>query len=120
MKRLEFVLVGLLALGATGHLIGTLTGYQWGTEVFVWSLTAVCYVFLIVFLQLLRINRPDDRPVVIAATAATAAWMVLALGFGDAIGNILDFRALMHAGVSAALLATTFLARREPAPLQRA
>lgn len=114
MKRLEYALVGLLALGATGHLIGTLTAYQWGTEVFVWSLTAVCYVFLIVFLQLLRINRLDDRPVMIAATIATAAWVVLALGFGHAIGNVFDFRALMHAGVSAALLVTTFFARRQP------
>lgn len=110
MRRLELVLAGLLALGAVGHLIGTFTGYPWGSEVFVWSLTAVCYVFLIVFLQVLRINRPDDRPVMIAATSATAAWAVLALGFGAAIGNILDFRALMHAGVAATLVTSALLA----------
>lgn len=109
MKRLEYVLIGLLALGGTGHLIGTLTGYPQGTEVFVWSLTAVCYVFLLVFLQALRINRLNDRPVMVAATVATLAWLILALWFGAAIGNIADIRALMHAGVSAALLVTTFL-----------
>lgn len=119
MKRLEFVLVGLLALGATGHLMGTLTGYQWGTEVFVWSLTAVCYVFLIVCLQVLRVVRPNDQPVRIVATIATAAWLALALWFGDAIGNILDPRALMHAGVSAALLLTTLLARGGRSALAR-
>jgi hypothetical protein len=117
MKRLEYGLVGMLAFGATGHLFGTLTGYPWETEIFVWSLSAVAYVFLIVFLQILRITRPLDRPVSIAATVATACWLVLALGFGEAIGNILDFRALIHAGVSAALLATTFFARRETAPV---
>jgi uncharacterized BrkB/YihY/UPF0761 family membrane protein len=101
----------MLALSATGHLIGTLTEYQWGTEIFVWSLTAVGFVFLVVFLHVLRIGRRDDRPVMVAATIATAAWVVLALGFGDAIGNILDFRALIHSGVSTALLLTTFLAR---------
>lgn len=111
MKRLEYVLIGLLALGGTGHLMGTLTEYPWGTEVFVWSLTAVCYVFLLVFLQVLRINRPDDRPVMIATSVATLAWLMLALWFGAAVGNIADARALMHAGVSAALLITTFLGR---------
>jgi hypothetical protein len=111
MKRLEYVLIGLLALGGVGHLIGTLTGYPWGTEVFVWSLTAVCYVFLLVFLHVLRINRPHDQPVMVAATVGTVAWLILALWFGAAIGNILDVRALMHAGVSAALLATIFLTR---------
>lgn len=111
MKRFEFVLVGLLGLGAIGHLIGTLNGYPWGTEVFVWSLTAVCYVLLIVALQTLRISRQNDRPVAIAATIATAAWVPLALGFGAAIGDIFDFRALMHAGVSLTLLMTTFLSR---------
>jgi len=115
MKRLQLILVGLLALGALGHLIGTFTGYPWGTEVFVWSLTAVGYVILIVFLQVLRIDRPHDQPVMIAATIATAVWLVLALAFGAAIGNVFDFRALMHAGVSAALLGMTFIARAQPA-----
>lgn len=119
MRRLELVLAGLLALGAVGHMIGTFTGYPWGSEVFVWSLAAVCYVFLIVFLQVLRINRPHDRPVMIAATLATAAWAALALGFGAAIGNVLDFRALIHAGVSAALVVTALLACRRSGPAQR-
>lgn len=114
MKRLQLILTGLLALGAVGHLIGTLTGYPWGSEIFVWSLTAVGYVALIVFLQILRINRPSDQPVMIAATMATAAWVLLALAFGAAIGNVFDFRALMHAGVSAGLLATTILSRDQP------
>lgn len=117
MRRLEFLLIGLLAFGGTGHLVGTLTEYPLGSEVFVWSLTAVCYVYLLVFLQLLRMFRPDDRPVMVAATIATLAWLGLALAFGAAIGNIADFRALMHAGVSAALLMTTFLAgERRPVP----
>ena len=112
MKRLELILAGLLAFGAAGHLIGTLTGYPYGSEVFVWSLTAVCYVFLIVALQVLRISRPNDRPVAITVTIATAAWVPLALAFGAAVGDIFDIRALMHASVSAALLLTTFLGRR--------
>jgi hypothetical protein len=118
MRRLQFVLAALLALGGTGHLVGTLTGYPPGSEVFVWSLTAVCYVYVLVFLHVLRISRPDDRPVMVAATIATLAWLVLALAFGAAIGNIADPRALTQAGISAALLVTTFLTRgrRNPVP----
>jgi hypothetical protein len=109
MKRLELILVGLLALAGTGHLLGTLTEYPLGSEVFVWSLAAVGYVYLVVFLHMLRITRPDDRPVMLGATVATLAWIGLALGFGVAIGNIADFRGLLHATISAALIVTTSL-----------
>lgn len=112
MERLEWLLVGLLAIGAVGHLFGTFTGYAPGTEVFVWSLTAVFYVFTVVFLQVLRIVRKNDRWITLGASAATAAWVVLALAFGLAVGNLWDPRALMHAGVSAALLVTTFVSFR--------
>lgn len=109
MKTFEYILCGLLALGGIGHLFGTFTGYEIGSEVFVWSLSATAFTFLIAFLQLLRIQRPNDRPVRFGATVATLAWVGLALGFGNAVGNIADPRALMHAVVSALLVATTFL-----------
>lgn len=112
MERFEWLLVGLLGVGALGHLFGTFTGYAPGTEVFVWSLTAVFYVFAVIFLQALRIVRKNDRWITIGATTATAVWAVLALAFGGSVGNVWDPRAVMHAGVSAALLATTFLSSR--------
>lgn len=93
MRILEWTLIGLLALGAVGHLVGTFTGYVVGSEVFVWSLTGVAFVFLIVFLQALRVTRPHDHAVKIGATVATGVWLVLALTFGHAVGNIWDFRA---------------------------
>jgi hypothetical protein len=107
MKKLEFVLCGLLALGGVGHLIGTITGYEPGTEVFVWSLAGSTLTFLIVYLHVLRVRRGDDRPLAIAAAVSTAAWIGLALGFGAAVGDVADPRALMHVVVSLALLVTT-------------
>lgn len=112
MKAVELVLCGLLALGGLGHLYGTLTGYEPGSDVFVWSLTASCFVFLLVFLHVLRIQRPDDRPVMAAASLASVAWIALALAFGAAVGDIADPRALMHAVVTLALLVTTALGWR--------
>ena len=111
MNNFEYALCGLLALGGLGHLFGTLTGYPAGSEVFVWSLSATGFVFLIVFLQVLRINRPQDSAIRTGVSIATAAWVVLALAFGAAVGDIFDPRGLMHAIVSAALLATTFVGR---------
>lgn len=116
MERLEWLLVGLLGVGAVGHLFGTFAGYLPGTEVFVWSLTAVFYVFTVIFLQALRIVRKNDRWITFGASAATAVWVGLALAFGGAVGNVWDPRAVMHAGVSAALLVTTFLSSKTPAP----
>lgn len=112
MRKVELTLCGLLALGGGGHLLGTITGYQPGTEVFVWSLTATCFVFLLVFLHALRIYRPKDRPVKVAASVASVAWIALALAFGAAVGNLADPRALMHAVVTAGLLLTSLLGSR--------
>ena len=109
MLKLQWGLIGVLAFGGIGHLAGTLMSYPPGTEIFVWSLTAVFCVFAVVFLQALRLTRKNDRWIGGGATVATAAWMLLALGFGAAIGDILDPRGLVHAGASAALLITTLL-----------
>ncbi len=111
MRKLQWGLIGVLALGGIGHLAGTLMGYPPGTEVFVWSLTAVCYVFVVVFLQALRMTREDDRWIRMGATIATAAWMLLALAFGVAVGNILDPRGLIHAAASAGLLIATLIGK---------
>lgn len=112
MRTVELILCSLLALGGLGHLAGTITGYPAGSEVFVWSLTATAFVFLLVFLHVLRIYRPEDRPVRVAASVASVAWVGLALAFGAAVGNIADPRALMHAIVTAGLLVTSALGTR--------
>lgn len=107
MKGVELVLCVLLALGGLGHLFGTLAGYEPGSEVFVWSLSATCFVFLLVFLHVVRIYRPQDRTVRMAAIVASGAWIGLALAFGAAVGDIADPRALMHVVVTSALLMTS-------------
>ncbi len=112
MRTVELILCGLLALGGLGHLFGTITGYPPGSEVFVWSLTATGFVFLLVFLHVLRIYRPKDVPVRAAASLASVAWIGLALAFGAASGNIADPRALMHVIVTLGLLVTSLFGWR--------
>lgn len=112
MRIVELILCGLLALAALAHLGGTLAGYELGTEIFVWSVSATCFVFLLVFVHVLRIYRPGDRPVRLAAIAGSVVWIGLALAFGAAVGDILDPRALTHAVITFGLLATTLLGPR--------
>lgn len=118
MRKIELGLCALLALAGLAHLGGTLAGYQAGTEVFVWSISGSAFVFTVVFLHVLRIQRPQDRAVASAAILGTLVWIGIALGFGAAVGNIADPRALTHVVLSAALL--VLAARRwkasRPAP----
>lgn len=112
MRTVELVLCALLALAGLAHLGGTIAGYEPGSEIFVWSLSATGFVFLLVFLHVLRVYRPADRPVRAAATVASIAWIGLALAFGAAVGDVADPRALTHAALTLALLATTMVGRR--------
>ena len=103
-RIIELGLCTLLALGGLAHLGGTLVGYEPGTEVFVWSLSAAAFVFTVVFLHALRIAHPTDGWIAAGAITATIAWIVLAFAFGAATGDILDPRALIHVVIALLLL----------------
>ncbi|MBY3139027.1 hypothetical protein [Rhizobium laguerreae] len=95
MNIIRYIMCALLALGALGHLYGTFDGYPVGSEVFVWSLSATAYTFAVVTFNLLA--RSGERGLLAAGMISAAVWAALALGFGSAIGNIFDPRAIMHA-----------------------
>ena len=105
MKRLDYGLCALLALGGLGHLIGTFAGYAPGTEVFAWSLSGSAFAFTLVFLNVLRIRRPGDRVLALGAAVSTLVWAVIALLFGQAIGAVADPRVLMHVAAALGLVA---------------
>jgi hypothetical protein len=95
MTILRYLMCGLLALGALGHLYGTFDGYQLGSEVFVWSLSATAFTLAVVTFNVLA--RSGDRTLLAAAMMSAIAWAILALMFGAAIGNVFDPRAIAHA-----------------------
>jgi hypothetical protein len=104
MKKLQYGLCILLVLGGLAHLVGTFAGYEAGSEIFVWSLAASAFVFVVAFLNVLRIRAPEDRLVAAGAIASTLVWIALALAFGQVLGNVADPRVLTHVAISAALL----------------
>jgi len=111
MRVFELGLCALLALAGLGHLTGTFLFYTAGTEVFVWSLSASAFVFTIVFLNIVRIRRPDDVPIGNASIVFSLLWIVLAFLFALAEGNPADPRALMHIMTSAGLTVTALRQR---------
>jgi hypothetical protein len=103
MRGLDRFLGWFLVLGSLLHAGGSWAGYRTNPELLVWALSGSVAGLLLASAHLLRINRPHDRPLAWVGLGGSVAWVCVALGFGFAIGNPLDPRALIHA-VNAALL----------------
>jgi hypothetical protein len=104
MRTTDRVFGWLLVVGASLHAFGSVTGYGSQPELLVWSLSGTLAALLLAVLNLMRAERPADRSLALVCVFGSIAWVVVALAFGAAIGNVLDPRALIHA-VNAAVLA---------------
>ena len=108
--KLDWLFCLLLALAASGHLFGTLTLYEHGTSLFVWSLAGVLCAALLVALNVLRIGRPNDRSLIWVCLVGCLCWVMIAVMFGQSVGNVLDPRVLLHALAAAGLAALSLRA----------
>jgi hypothetical protein len=93
----------LLVLGGLLHAVGSVKGLANRPDVLVWALSGSLAALLLAAINLMRVNRPDDRPLAWVSTAGSIAWGCVAVGFGVSIGNLLDPRAFVHAANAAAL-----------------
>jgi hypothetical protein len=92
-----------LVIAAAGHLFGSFGKYAVGSSELVWAISASALAILLAAINLLRVNRPDDKTLAWICLTGCIAWIVLALAFNVSIGNIFDPRGLTHAIVTAAL-----------------
>jgi hypothetical protein len=69
------------------------------------GLAGVVRSVFLVAVNLLRVSRPADRPPAHLSLADSLTWPTIALSFAAAIGNVLDPRALTHAGIALGLVA---------------
>jgi hypothetical protein len=104
LKAIDRVFGALLILAACGHTAGTVLRTPFMSGIFVWSLGSSLAAFLLAALHLVRAGRPWDRPLAGIAAVGTACWILVALGFGVSIGNVVDPRVMTQAGVSAVLV----------------
>jgi hypothetical protein len=110
MRAIDRAFAVLLFVGAILHAYGSFSGYSIGSETLVWSLSGSLAAILLAVLNFLRAGRAEDRALAWITFAGSVGWVAVALGFGAAIGNVLDPRVLWHAisaGVLAAFSLTT-------------
>jgi hypothetical protein len=104
MKTVDRAFGWLLVVGGLLHSVGSTMSLAKRPEALVWALSGALAAFLVAALNLMRVNRPEDRTLAWVSAAGSMAWLSVAIGFGSSIGNLLDPRALVHA-VNAAVLA---------------
>lgn len=105
MKTADRLLGWLLVLSGLLHAFGSWTGYRDSPEMLLWALSGSLAALLVAAVNLLRVQRPADRPLALVALTGAIAWTGIAVGFGAVIGNVFDPRALIHAVIAAMLAA---------------
>jgi hypothetical protein len=64
----------LLVLGGLLHAVGSVKGLANRPDVLVWALSGSLAALLLAAINLMRVNRPDDRPLAWVSTAGSIAW----------------------------------------------
>jgi hypothetical protein len=100
----------LLILAAIAHTLGSLGAYAFLSTELVWAFSASALAILVASINLLRVDRPQDRALAWICFAGCIAWIMLALAFNVSVGSIADPRGLTHAVVTAVLAFFSFRA----------
>jgi phosphoglycerol transferase MdoB-like AlkP superfamily enzyme len=103
MKWIDRGLSCLLILGGIGHTFGVI-GFYHDPETLFWALTDSVLLFLLAAVNLLRTWRPGDRALAIVTSCASAANLIITLGFARLIGSYADPRVILFAVLSLGLL----------------
>ena len=103
MTTVDRVFGWLLVVGGLLHAVGSWYGLHNNPPQLVWALSGSLAALLVAALNLLRVGRSTDRPLAWTSFAASLAWVVVAIGFGVAIGHPADPRAVFHAVIAAVL-----------------
>ncbi|HTZ89989.1 MAG TPA: hypothetical protein VMA71_06600 [Alloacidobacterium sp.] len=105
MKTVDRVFGWLLVVSTLLHCIGCLVAFRHtNPDMLLWTEGAGMGGFLLAAVNLLRVNRPEDRGLAWVSAAGCVAWVVLAISFGLRIGNLFDPRPLVHSLVTLTLL----------------
>lgn len=104
MKAIDRTFGCLLAVGGVLHGVGTWAAYHTQPMALLWAFSASFAVLLLAAVNLLRTSRPADRTLAWVSFAGCLVWIGFVVWFGILIGNMLDFRPLIH------LVLTTVLA----------
>lgn len=104
MKAVDRIFGCLLALGGILHGMGSYGAYHRQPMLLLWALATSFAVLLLAAINLLRVGRPGDAALAWVSFAGCLVWIGFVIWFGRLIGNIFDYRPLIH------LILTTVLA----------
>ncbi len=105
VKTLDRTFGVLLLVGSVLHAYGSISFYRLGSPELVWALSGSLAGGLTSVINLVRAGRPEDTTVAWISLVASICWAIVAVGFGAAIGNLIDPRALWHLVCALALAA---------------
>jgi hypothetical protein len=103
-KNVDRALACILLLGALGHSFGSFEAYARQPATLLWALCASVLVALLGVLNLLRANRPGDRPLAWITVAGTACWLAASIAFGILIHKPFDLRVVIFSLASVGLI----------------
>ena len=104
MRWIDRGLSVLLILSGMAHAYGVSQFFHDPQTLF-WSLLATLLIFLIAAVNLLRTWRPGDRALAGLCAAASLAYFVATLRFGQIIGDMTDFRVILFGVLTLGLAA---------------
>ncbi|HEY1209383.1 MAG TPA: hypothetical protein VGE85_08445 [Terracidiphilus sp.] len=96
MKIIDRIFAWILVLGGVLHGWGSCHIYRSEPMTMLWSLCATLLTLLIAAVNLLRVERPGDRPLAWISFAGSLSWAVAAFAAGVLIHNIFDPRPMTH------------------------
>src|SRR5271157_5060019 len=114
MKIVDRIFAWILILGGLLHGAGSFLMYKNQPMTMLWSMCATLLTLLIAAINLLRVERPSDRPLAWISFAGSLSWAVAAFAFGVLIHNIFDPRALVHVLSAVALAGFSLNAALKP------
>jgi hypothetical protein len=95
----------LLLIGALLHGYGSYLAYPSLSSNLIWAWSGSVAALLLAAINLLRVNRPDDRPLAWISLTGCLLWMGIVGGFAATLPNPLDPRPLYHLIVTLILAA---------------
>lgn len=96
MKAIDRTFGFLLGVGGVLHGVGSWGAYHAQPMALLWALSASFAVLLLAAVNLLRTGRLGDRALAWVSFAGCLIWIGFVVRFGILIGNVFDFRPLIH------------------------
>lgn len=104
MKTVDRTLSWLLVVATVLHCIGCLMAFlHTNPDMLLWTEAAGFMGFMVPAVNLLRVNRPNDRGLAWVCVGGCIGWLVVAVWFGIGLGK-LDVRPLIHGLITLGLL----------------